>query len=292
MERTPTIPGLSTLAPRYEVLLCDVWGVIHNGREAYPGVVECLQRARREGVVVLLLSNAPRPNGPIREQLADLGVPAEAYDTIVTSGDLTRELLAERGSAARPLKLHHVGPDRCMPLFEGLHVVRVAMADAEAIVCTGPFDDTKEGPDDYRDYWRDALTRKLPFYCANPDLVVQRGDQLIYCAGALAKAYENQGGEVLYLGKPHLPVYDLVDRRLTETAGRAIPRAKWLAIGDGLKTDIAGAKRAGIDALLITGGIHEGELSNAAGVPDEEKIAAVLTAQQLSAVAAMRRLVW
>ncbi|MCE9523859.1 MAG: TIGR01459 family HAD-type hydrolase, partial [Alphaproteobacteria bacterium] len=178
MSAIPLIPGLATLAPRYEALLCDVWGVIHNGREAFAGVVDCLTRYREKGGVVLLLSNAPRPNGPIRDQLATLGVPATAYDTIVTSGDLTRELMAERASAARPLKLHHVGPDRDLPLFEHLHVVRVALAQADAIVCTGPFDDTTEGPDDYRDYWHEALKRKLPFYCANPDLVVQRGDQL------------------------------------------------------------------------------------------------------------------
>jgi HAD superfamily hydrolase (TIGR01459 family) len=288
MQDAVIISGLGLLAPGYDALVCDVWGVIHNGREAFPGVVDCLKRFRNNGGVVLLLSNAPRPNGPIRDQLSGFGVPADAYDAIVTSGDLTRRLMADRA----PLKLHHIGPDRDLPLFEGLQVTRVAMADAQAIVCTGPFDDTKEGPDDYRDYWHEALKRKLPFYCANPDLVVQRGDQLIYCAGALAQSYEGQGGHVVYLGKPHLPVYDFVERHLAEAAGRAIPRAKWLAVGDGLKTDIAGAKRAGIDALLITGGIHEPELSATDGAPHPAKIAAVLAAQNLSAVAAMRRLVW
>jgi HAD superfamily hydrolase (TIGR01459 family) len=188
-----------------------------------------------------------------------------------------------------------------LTLFEGLDVARVAIDQAAAIVCTGPFDDTKEGPDDYRDYWAPALARRLPFYCANPDLVVQRGDQLITCAGALAQAYESLGGDVLYLGKPHLPVYDFVAERLAELAGRAIAREKWLAIGDGLKTDITGATRAGIDALLITGGIHESELADAGHRPDPQKISAalnaagieaVLASQSLKAVAAMRRLVW
>ena len=288
MPDTPIIAGLNILAPRYEALICDVWGVVHNGREVFPGLVECLRRFRRERGIVLLLSNAPRPHAPIREQLAGFGAPADTYDTIVTSGDLTRQMMAER----EPFKLHHVGPDRDLPLFEGLNVTRVPIAEAQAIVCTGPFDDTKEGPDDYRDYWQAALTRKLPFYCANPDLVVQRGDRLIHCAGALAQSYEELGGTVVYLGKPHLPVYDFVERQLAEVAGRTIPRGKWLAVGDGLKTDIAGAKRAGIDALLITGGIHEPELSDATGEPDPAKIATVLTAQNLSAVAAMRRLVW
>jgi HAD superfamily hydrolase (TIGR01459 family) len=291
MATVPIISGLHAFAPRYGALICDVWGVVHNGREAFPGVVECLNQFRRQGPV-LLLSNAPRPSAPIRAQLEGFGIPSQAYDTIVTSGDLTRDLLTERTRAGQPFRVHHVGPDRDLPLFEGLNVERVGIAQAEAIVCTGPFDDTKEGPDDYRGYWREALARHLPFFCANPDLVVQRGDQLVTCAGALAQDYERQGGEVVYLGKPHLPVYDFVAARLTETAGRDIPRAKWLAVGDGLKTDIAGAKRAGIDALLITGGVHEPELSDATNAPDPAKIAAVLTAQGLTAVAAMRRLVW
>jgi HAD superfamily hydrolase (TIGR01459 family) len=290
MPALPIIPGLSQLAHHYDALVCDVWGVIHNGREAFPGVVDCLKAFRRQGVV-LLLSNAPRPSGPIRAQLASLGVPADAYDAIVTSGDLTRALLADK-AAGRTFKLHHVGPDRDLPLFEGLAVERVPLNAAEAIVCTGPFDDTKEGPDDYRTYWPAALARRLPFYCANPDLVVQRGDDLIYCAGALAQSYEAQGGEVLYLGKPHLPVYDFVAARLAEVAGRAIPPAKWLAVGDGLKTDILGATRAGIDALLITGGIHETELSTPAGAPDPVRIETAFAAQSLKAVAAIRRLVW
>lgn len=289
MSEVPVISGFSVLAPRYDALICDVWGVVHNGREAYPGVVDCLMRYRRQGVV-LLLSNAPRPSDPIRAQLAGFGVPPDAYDTIVTSGDLTRQHLAADTAEGRIFRMHHVGPDRDMPLFEGLAVERVAMRDAQAIVCTGPFDDAREGPEDYREYWREGLARALPFYCANPDLVVQRGDEMIYCAGALAQDYERQGGKVIYLGKPHPPVYDFVERRINET--RAIPRTKWLAVGDGLKTDILGAKRAWLDALLITGGIHAPELSDASGAPDPMKIEAVLEAQGLSAVAAMRRLVW
>lgn len=290
MSAIPILPGLKALAPRYEALLCDVWGVVHNGREAFPGVVDCLKAFRRHGIV-LLLSNAPRPADPIREQLAGLGVPPDAYDAVVTSGDLTRRLLTDQALGGT-FKVHHVGPDRDLPLFADLNVARVAIKEAKAIVCTGPFDDTTEGPDDYRDYWTDALARRLPFYCANPDLVVQRGDQLIYCAGALAQVYERQGGQVLYLGKPHAPVYDFVATRLAEIAGRTIPRSKWLAVGDGLKTDIAGATGAGVDALLISGGIHAPELSNSEGAPDPTKIAAVLQAQGLKAVAAMRRLVW
>jgi HAD superfamily hydrolase (TIGR01459 family) len=281
------ISGLNELAGKYDVLVCDVWGVIHNGREAYPGVVDALRHFRNSGLV-LLLSNAPRPNGPIREQLANLGVPADAYDTLVTSGDLARRALVERA----PIDIHHVGPDRDLPLFEDLAVRRVGLKEARAIVCTGPFDDTKEGPDDYRDYWHEAIARRLPFFCANPDLVVQRGDQMIYCAGALAEVYERQGGDVIYLGKPHPPVYAFVAERLRELTGREIPRERWLAVGDGLKTDIAGALHAGIDSLLITGGIHESELADADGTPDPAKIDRVFAERKLKSVAAMRRLLW
>ena len=292
MSQFPIIKGLRALAPHYDVLICDIWGVIHNGRAAYDGVVECLSHFRRQhGGVVLLLSNAPRPSPPIREQLQGFGVGPEVYDTLVTSGDLTRVLLAEK-AADQDFKIHHVGPDRDLTLFDGLQVSRVDLNDAQAIVCTGPFDDTKEGPEDYREYWREALARRLPFYCANPDLQVQRGDQLIYCAGALAQDYERQGGEVIYLGKPHLPVYDFVAQQLKLTTGREIPRTKWLVIGDGLKTDILGATRAAIDALLITGGIHEPQLSNHDGSPDPARIASTLRAQNLTAKAAMRRLLW
>jgi HAD superfamily hydrolase (TIGR01459 family) len=221
-----------------------------------------------------------------------LGVPGDAYDALVTSGDLTRKLLAERAASGTTFKVHHVGPERDLPLFEGLAVARVAMSEAEAIVCTGPFDDTKEGPEDYRHYWREALARRLPLWCANPDYQVQRGAELIYCAGALAQDYERQGGQVVYLGKPHPPVYAFVDERLAERAGQAVPRAACLVVGDGLTTDIAGANRAGIDALLVTGGIHAAELSDASRAPDAARIAQVLGARGLTAVAALRRLVW
>ena len=292
MSTVPLISGLGALASRYEVLVCDIWGVIHNGRSAFDGVIECLSNFRtKQNGYVLLLSNAPRPSAPIREQLKGFGVDERAYDTIVTSGDLTRQLL-EENARERPFKVHHVGPDRDNTLFEGLNLERVDLLNAQAIVCTGPFDDNTEGPDDYKHYWQPALAQRTPFYCANPDLQVQRGDQLIYCAGALAEDYERQGGQVVYLGKPHLPVYDFVARRLNDATKRDIPRSKWLAIGDGLKTDILGATRASIDVLLITGGIHEQQLSDATGSPDSAKIASVLRDQHLKAVAAMRRLVW
>ena len=291
MTRIPVLGGLREVASRYKVLVCDIWGVLHNGQSAFPGVVDCLAACRAQGTFVLLLSNAPRPSPPIREQLASLGVPENAYDTLVTSGDLTRAWLA-RESAGGRFPVHHVGPARDLTLFEGLDVARVGLDQARAIVCTGPFDDTTEGPDDYRGYWKPALAAGMPFICANPDLQVQRGDSLIYCAGALAQDYERQGGAVTYMGKPHAPVYAFVESRL-EALGRGTSgRRDWLAIGDGLKTDILGATRGNFDALLITGGIHEAELSTSDGTPDPARIRQVFDTAGLNAIGAMRRLVW
>ena len=158
MSVVPIIKGLRTLAPRYQVLVCDIWGVIHNGRHAYEGVVDCLTSFRKSNGTVLLLSNAPRPSTPIREQLHGFGVSQDAYDTVVTSGDLTRKLLGEKSATAQYM-IHHVGPDRDLTLFEGLNVGRAKLQDASAIVCTGPFDDNTEGPDDYKSYWQPALER-------------------------------------------------------------------------------------------------------------------------------------
>ncbi len=291
MTLVPVLAGLSSVAPRYKVLVCDIWGVLHNGHAAFDGVADCLSAFRATGGIVLLLSNAPRPSPPIREQLRSLGVPETCYDTLVTSGDLTRKLLAER-SVNGTYRVHHVGPDRDLPLFEGLDVARVGLDAASAIVCTGPFDDTKEVPADYHDYWTPALKAGLPFLCANPDYQVQRGDSLIYCAGAFAQDYEARGGQVTYLGKPHLPVYDFVAARLEALTGKPVDRRQWLAIGDGLRTDILGARHAGIDALLITGGIHERELADENFRPDPARMAEVLRPAGLEAIGAMRRLAW
>lgn len=291
MTSVPVLGGLREVATRFKILICDIWGVLHNGQSAFPGVVDCLAAWRQAGGFVLLLSNAPRPHGSIRAQLQGLGIPETAYDALVTSGDLTRKLLAAEARSSR-LLIHHVGPDRDLPLFDCLDVERVSLDRAKAIVCTGPFDDTREGPGDYSDYWQPALRAGLPFWCANPDLQVQRGDSLIYCAGALGADYERQGGSVTYLGKPHAPAYEFVEQHLHDIMGRTPDRRDWLAVGDGLKTDILGATRAGFESLLITGGIHEAELATPSGAPDPHRIANVYRAAGLTSIGAMRRLVW
>lgn len=252
MTKPTPIGGLSELRGRYDVLLSDVWGVIHNGQAAFPTPCAALARWQAEGGLVVLISNAPRPHAPILEQLAGLGVPAEAHSAVVTSGDATRPLLAAKGRA----KVWRVGPERDWPLYEGLDLVHTELEDAEFIALAGPFDDTFETPEHYRERFTRAVSRGLPMICANPDKVVQRGDTLIYCGGALAELYAAMGGEVTMAGKPHAPIYDLALGRAAELLGRPLDRSRVLCIGDGVTTDVLGANAQRLDVLFVAQGIH------------------------------------
>jgi HAD superfamily hydrolase (TIGR01459 family) len=284
----PLVSGLSALATDHDALVCDVWGVLHNGLAAHPAACAALVEYRRRGGKVVLLTNAPRPSGPIHLQLADLGVPREAYDDLVTSGDVTRETLMARPERS----ITHVGPDRDLPIYEGLPHTLVADADAEIIVCSGLVDDLTETPDDYRDRLAALAARGLPMLCANPDLIVERGHEKVWCAGALAKIYaEDFGGEVTLIGKPHPPVYAEVRRRIAKLAGRPIADTRLLAIGDGLPTDIRGAVTQGIDVLFVTGGIHADDFGPAEA-PDPALVAARLKAEGLTITAMVARLTW
>ncbi|MBA3517958.1 MAG: TIGR01459 family HAD-type hydrolase [Rhizobiales bacterium] len=274
--------GLSELAASFDAVLCDVWGVLHNGLAAFPGAVEALQRFRSGGGRVVLVTNAPRPAAPIRAQLRSLGVPDDAYDALVTSGDVTRAVIAERPGA----KLLHIGADRDLPFYEGLDVTLVPEADAELVSCTGLFDDEAETPGDYRALLERLAARRLTMVCANPDLVVERGDRLLYCAGALARLYEELGGEAVLVGKPHAPIYRAARRLVAELGGATI-----LAIGDGLPTDIRGACDNGLDVLFVTGGIHSADFGPTDD-PDGARVEARLSAERLSAVAFLPTLVW
>ena len=207
--------GLSDLAGGYDALLCDVWGVIHNGRESFPAACAALARYRAEVGPVILISNSPRPHGPVIEQLDGLGVPRDAYSAIVTSGDATRLLLAERA----PGPAWKIGPDRDDALYDGLGVEFTGLADAAFISVTGPYDDETEEPGDYRDRFMVGVARDLELICANPDIVVQRGDKLIYCGGALAKLYESLGGRVTMAGKPYPAIYQLSLAKAAEALG-------------------------------------------------------------------------
>ncbi len=279
--------GFSELTALYDVLLCDVWGVIHNGREAFPAACEALAKFRAQGGEVVLISNAPRPNAGVIEQLDRLGVPREAYSLVVTSGDATRKLLAARA----PGPAWKLGPERDDPLYEGLGLDFAELEAAAFISCTGPFDDEAETPDDYRERFRGAVGRGLPMICANPDIVVQRGEKLIYCGGALAQLYEALDGQVLMAGKPHAAIYDLALAKAAERAGHAIERARVLCVGDGPRTDLRGANAQGLDALFVASGIHGQEIL-ASGVMDPAMIDHVFETEGVTAAWAIADLVW
>ncbi len=268
---------LADIAPGYDALVCDVWGVLHNGVAAFAPACAALKTFRENHGRVILLSNAPRPPSDIEAQFERLGVPLDCYDAIVTSGGATREELARRRGAA----IMHLGPDRDLNLFAGLDIERTDLARAALVVCTGLYDDEAEGPDAYKTILADIRARQLPMFCANPDLVVQRGGKLVHCAGALAKAYAALGGTVVYYGKPHRPIYD----HARAAAGGA---RRLLAIGDGLATDIKGANAAGIDAVFIADGIHGEDVKEFTAA----HMAELFAGAGAHAVAAMRALVW
>ncbi len=279
--------GLSAIADRYDALLCDVWGVLHNGRESFPAARDALARFKAERGPVVLITNAPRPHTPIIEQLAGLGVGPECFSEVVTSGDATRTLLAERA----PGPFWKIGPDRDWPLYEGLGVDLVPLEEARFISCTGPFDDENETPEDYRERFLGAVARGLPMICANPDIVVQRGDQLIYCGGALAQLYEALGGQVLMAGKPHPAIYDLALRKAADSLAGPLERRRVLCIGDGLPTDIRGANAQQLDVLFVANGIH-GEETVRDGIVDVAAARRLLAIEGLTATWALADLVW
>jgi HAD superfamily hydrolase (TIGR01459 family) len=247
---------MRSLSSRYPLWLCDVWGVVHNGVVAFSSACEALANHRAQGGLVLLVTNAPRRANDVAEQLSRLNVPAASYDGIVTSGDVTRSLIVSHGRGA----VHHLGPTRDLGIFDGLATSLVPLDHANAVVCTGLFDDTSEGPEDYLDTFREMLARDLTMICANPDKIVRRASQIVFCAGALAERYAEGGGRVLMAGKPFSPIYDLALYIAAEKAGREIGLNEVLAIGDGPETDIAGAAQYGIDCVLITGGISDAAL--------------------------------
>jgi len=248
----PILSSISELSCACDAWIVDIWGVMHNGARAYAAAGEACRRFRRGGGIVVLLSNAPRPFRAVVHQLAAVGVDPESYDGGLTSGDVTRGLL----EAWSGRSLLHIGPERDKGLFEGL-TARLATPDAaEAIVCSGLWDDSSETPVNYEALFEVLAARRLAMLCANPDLVVERGNKLVYCAGALAALYAQKGGEVIYAGKPHVPIYERTFATLERLAGRALARERILAIGDGIDTDLLGAHRAGLRSLFIASAVH------------------------------------
>ncbi len=276
---TRQITHLAEISGAYDVLLSDVWGVIHNGYEAFPRPCAVLGEWRASRGPVVLISNSPRPASDVIDQLDTLGVPREAWSVVVTSGDVTRTLLAQRA----PGPAWRIGPDRDGPLYDGLGLNFSQLQEAQFIACTGPNDDEIETPETYRDVLSIAAARDLEMVCANPDLVVQRGDRLIYCGGALAALYETLGGRVIMAGKPHAPLYDLALQAAASVLPAPLDRRRVLAIGDGLVTDVRGANAQGLDVLFIAGGIAGDALVDPGGALDRDQVDRLLKAEGVSA---------
>ncbi|MEH2558277.1 HAD superfamily hydrolase (TIGR01459 family) [Bradyrhizobium algeriense] len=249
------IEQLRGLVDGVEVILSDIWGVVHNGLESFPEACEALHTYRQRGGTVILITNAPRPADSVQRQLRKLGVADETYDAIVSSGDLTRNFVA--GHPGK--KMFWIGPDRDSSIHRGLDAVMAPLEQADYIVCTGLFDDETESAEDYRAMMLQAREHKLPLICANPDIVVERGDRLIYCAGAIAELYRELGGEVVFYGKPHRPIYERAMALAAERRGQPTSLDRVLAIGDSVRTDLTGALGFGIDCLFLTRGIHSEE---------------------------------
>jgi len=285
---TLLVDGLAAISHDYDVVFCDVWGVIHNGVKAFAPPCEALARWRRERGPVVLVSNSPRPSSDVAAQLDSLGVPRSAWSALVTSGDATRAMLAARA----PGPAYGLGPQRDFSLYEGLGLVFSSMQDAVFIVCTGPVDDEVDVPSDYVEIFKEGVARGLEMICANPDRVVQRGDRLIYCAGALADLYEELGGSVFMAGKPHSPIYDLGYAMTGTLLAQPLDRRRVLAIGDGVRTDLAGANEQGLDALFIAAGINGDLMTGADGAPDVATVEKLLGDGGVSARFVMAELAW
>lgn len=291
---TQLISSLDEISAPYDVLYCDLWGCLHNGKALFPEAVSALQAFRRKGGAVVLLTNAPRTHHAVRKRLDAMGLPLDAYDVIAASGDATQEAMLT-GAAGR--KLWHLGPGKDDDLFEIIPewlrdqppIERVELQEAEGIICTGPFDEFNETPDDYRARFLLAKTKGLTMLNANPDLVVDFGATRIFCAGALAELYAEMGGEVLSFGKPHPPIYDFARRQLA-AKGITYDNDSVLAIGDGVRTDIRGARGEGIDAVFVTGGLEAHRFGDDPATPDMGLLTAWLEAEDLHPRYSMGRL--
>ena len=255
MKSLRFIEKLRDVATGLDVVLSDIWGVVHNGLVAFPEACEALHTFRKQGGTVILITNAPRPADSVQRQLRKLGVEDDTYDAIVSSGDLTRHFVADHPGR----KMFWIGPERDSSIHRGLDPVLAPLEQADYIVCTGLFDDEIESAEDYRAMLMQARERKLMLVCANPDIVVERGDRLIYCAGAIAELYRELGGDVIFYGKPHRPIYERAMALAAERQSHAIQLNRVLAIGDSVRTDLAGAHGFGIDCLFVTRGIHAEE---------------------------------
>ncbi|WP_336294556.1 TIGR01459 family HAD-type hydrolase [Bartonella sp. CB169] len=259
------LTDLDAVIEHYDAVFCDVWGVVHNGVNTFKPALKVLHKIRQMGKNVVFLTNSPRLRKDVIAQLQSMDVHSGYYDAIITSGDVTRDLIR-----AAPRKVFFIGQQRDLMLFEGLDCELVEEWEASVVVCSGFLEDFDEDPAAYEDMFRRIRARNLPFICANPDVIVHYGSQEFWCAGALARLYQQLGGEVRIAGKPHAPIYECAFEKLQTIRGK-VERSQILAIGDGLLTDVKGAAHFGLDALYIMGGIHRGEYMQN-GVLDQEAL--------------------
>lgn len=278
----PCLNSIASIAIGSQAWLVDIWGVIHNGVRPFPSAVAACERFVQTGGTVILLSNSPRPSEGVIAQLDRIGVSRSAYHAVVSSGDVSRAVLR----AAPDAMVFHLGPDRDLPLFEGLGTRLVGKDDATLMLCSGLVDDETETPDDYREMLSSLAARDLRMICANPDLMVVRGNRTIYCAGALAQVYEELGGAVHYTGKPHAAIYERAFSTLTELRGARVAAPDMLAIGDGITTDILGATRMSVPAVFVGSGLHGGD-----GLTPEV-LRALFPDPRVQPIAALPKLAW
>jgi HAD superfamily hydrolase (TIGR01459 family) len=284
----PILAHAGELLARYDVLFCDVWGVLHDGHRAVAEACDALLRFRAKGGTVILVSNAPVPKERVAAMLEARAVPEKAWDDIIASGEIALRRIAEKGYT----RLFCIGPkERDAATFERLPAKAVPLEEAQAVLCTGLNDDLNETADDYRALLQRALERRLPLVCANPDLAVDVGGRQYICAGAIADLYERMDGEVYWAGKPHANAYDAALRAAEAIRGKPVARNRILAVGDSLRTDLKGAEAAGIDAVFIASGIHRDETMGS-GELSPDKLAALFAPPAPPALAVMGKLAW
>lgn len=284
-EKSGALTALSAIFDKYDGILSDVWGVIHNGVEAHPSAVAALREYRQQGGRVILITNAARTAPVIAKLLEKFNIPRDTYDTIISSGDVTRTLIEKYSGEV----IHHVGPASDHPIFEGLDIIKGPASEARVVVVTG-LDSPQHTPDNYTERLAEWAELGLPMICANPDKIVEVGDRIVYCAGSLADLYAEAGGKVAMVGKPYAPIYEASVKSLDEVAGRKVARSRVLAIGDSERTDATGAANADLDFLFITGSIHAGEL-DAFGKPDADAIHRLLQPSGVRLIGFQSRLI-
>lgn len=280
---TQIIDNFAAVSSKYNAAFVDLWGCVHNGVAALPDAVKALQAFRATGGTVVLVTNAPRPRASVETQIARMGVPNDCWDAIASSGDSARAAMF-RGAVGQ--KVWFMGEDHDQSFFkpldmidDPLEITQVEMEQAEGIVCCGPFDPFAD-PAEMRGAFLYAKNKSMKLLCANPDIVVDRGESREWCAGALAALYEEMGGTSLYFGKPHPPIYDLARQRLA-AIGKGVSDDRIIAIGDGIRTDILGAMGDDLDSLFITGGLAAQE-TKTDSQPDPEALDSFLTSEQIT----------